>query len=106
MGWEVGAAFSEFDVLLSPTLAQPTLRLGMLDTTPSESIYEQASVYAAFTSVHNVTGMPAMLLPFGLDAEGLLFGVRFGARLGVEGTILVLATQLELAAPWTCPPTV
>ncbi|WP_326710036.1 amidase family protein [Streptomyces sp. NBC_01474] len=106
IGWAVGGEFTRYDVLLSPALARPTPRLGTLDTGRPESIYQHASVYSAFTSVHNVSGMPAMLLPFGPDAEGLPFGVQFAARLGAEGTLLVLATQLESAAPWTCPPTV
>ncbi|MFB7086982.1 amidase family protein [Streptomyces sp. NPDC056296] len=100
IGWEVGAAFRESDVLLSPTLAQPTPLLGTLDTADPESIHRHASVYAAFTSVHNVTGMPAMSVPFGRDGEGLPLGAQFAAPLGGEGLLLALATQLEDAAPW------
>lgn len=94
-----------FDVLLSPTLAQPTPLLGTLDTAAPESIYEHASVYAAFTSVYNVTGMPAMSLPFGSDSQGLPLGVQFAAPLGGEGVLLALAAQLEREAPWGVVPT-
>ncbi|MER5280903.1 amidase [Streptomyces sp. NPDC002809] len=105
IGWEVGAAFDAFDVLLSPTLARPTPLLGTLDTSAPESIYRHASVYSAFTSVYNVTGMPAMSVPFGHDSEGLPLGVQFAAPLGGEGTLLALAAQLEReAAPWGAPP--
>ncbi|MFE7353159.1 amidase [Streptomyces sp. NPDC057543] len=100
IGWAVGAAFTTYDVLLSPTLARPTPRLGTLDTARPESIYEHASVYSAFTSVHNVTGMPAMSVPLGRDADGLPLGVQFAADLGGEGLLLSLAAQLEQAAPW------
>lgn len=103
IGWEVGAAFRAYDVLLSPTLARPTPRLGTLDTSRPESIYEHASVYSAFTSVHNVTGMPAMSVPFGHDGDGLPLGVQFAAPLGAEGLLLALAGQLERAAPWGWP---
>ncbi|MFC8869831.1 amidase [Streptomyces sp. NPDC057148] len=105
IGWEVGAAFREVDVLLSPTLAQPTPPLGTLDTSAPESVYRHASVYSAFTSVHNVTGMPAMSVPFGHDTQGLPLGVQFAAPLGGEGVLLALAAQLEEAAPWELPPT-
>ncbi|MFI6897515.1 amidase [Streptomyces sp. NPDC050256] len=104
IGWEFGAAFDRFDVLLSPTLAQPTPLLGTLDTTNPESIYRHASVYSAFTSVYNVTGMPAMSVPFGHDGEGLPLGVQFAAPLGGEGVLLALAAQLEREAPWGTPP--
>lgn len=103
IGWEVGAAFRAYDVLLSPTLARPTPRLGTLDTSRPESIYEHASVYSAFTSVHNVTGMPAMSVTFGHDGDGLPLGVQFAAPLGAEGLLLALAAQLERAAPWGRP---
>lgn len=104
IGWEVGAAFDRFDVLLSPTLAQPTPLLGTLDTTTPESVYRHASVYSAFTSVYNVTGMPAMSVPFGHDGEGLPLGVQFAAPLGGEGVLLALAAQVEREAPWGTPP--
>ncbi|MFE7327881.1 amidase [Streptomyces sp. NPDC057565] len=104
IGWEVGAAFDRFDVLLSPALAQPTPLLGTLDTTHPESIYRHASVHSAFTSVYNVTGMPAMSVPFGHDGEGLPLGVQFAAPLGGEGVLLALAAQLEREAPWRSPP--
>ncbi|MFA3873459.1 hypothetical protein ABS735_07190 [Streptomyces sp. MMCC 100] len=64
------------------------------------SIYRHASVYAAFTGIHNVTGMPAMSVPFGHDGRGLPLGVQFAARLGGEGTLLALGAQLERSAPW------
>ncbi|MFS0694349.1 amidase [Streptomyces nitrosporeus] len=104
IGWEVGAAFAGTDVLLSPALARPTPPLGTLDTTDPESVYRHASVHSAFTSVYNVTGMPAMSVPFGHDGDGLPLGVQFAAPLGGEGLLLALAAQLEEAAPWGPPP--
>ncbi|MFD9145867.1 amidase [Streptomyces diastaticus] len=99
IGWAVGAAFDEVDLLLSPTLAQPTPPLGTLDTADPASVYRHASVYSAFTSFCNLTGMPAMSVPFfGPDREGLPLGVQFAGPLGGEGTLLALAAQLERAA--------
>ncbi|MER6632183.1 amidase family protein [Streptomyces sp. NPDC000987] len=100
IGWQVGAAFDAYDVLLSPTLPQPTPRLGTLDTRRPETVFEHAAVQSAFTSVHNVTGMPAMSVPFGRDGDGLPLGVQFAAPAGGEGLLLALAAQLEQAAPW------
>ncbi|MFF2732430.1 amidase [Streptomyces sp. NPDC058008] len=100
IGWQVGAAFETYDVLLSPTLAQPAPRLGTLDTRRPETVYEHAAAHSAFTSVYNVTGMPAMSVPFGRDGGGLPLGVQFAAPAGGEGTLLALAAQLEQAAPW------
>ncbi|MFJ3671488.1 amidase [Streptomyces sp. NPDC090106] len=100
IGWQVGAAFTRYDVLLSPVLARPTPRLGLLDTRRPETMYEHGPAYSAFTSVYNVTGMPAMSVPFGFDSDGLPAGVQFAADLGGEAILLALATQLERTAPW------
>lgn len=101
IGWQVGATFDEYDVLLTPTVARRVPPLGLLDTTRPESIYEHAAVFSAWTNVFNVTGMPAMSVPLGADRDGLPIGVQFAADLGLEGLLLALAGQLEAAAPWT-----
>lgn len=100
IGWQVGKEFDAVDVLLMPTLAQPTPVLGLLDTTAPGKVYQLASVYSAFTSIFNVTGMPAMSVPFGVDDAGLPLGAQFVAELGQEDLLLRLARQLEIAAPW------
>lgn len=100
IGWQVGAAFAQYDVLLTPTLAHRVPPLGLLDTMRPESIYQHAGAYSSWTSVFNATGMPAMSVPLGTDRDGLPIGVQFAADLGDEGLLLSLAGQLEAAAPW------
>ncbi|EMD28254.1 amidase [Amycolatopsis azurea] len=100
IGWEVGRTFGEVDLLLTPTLARPTPRLGELDTSRPETIYRHAAVYATYTSVFNLTGMPAMSVPFGSTSDGLPLGVQFAGDLGAEPLLLGLAAQIEEAAPW------
>lgn len=100
IGWELGAAFTTYDVLLTPTLAEPTPPLGLLDTTRPETLYEHGSTYSAWTSVFNVTGMPAISLPLGADESGLPIGVQLAADLGQEELLLSLAAQIERAVPW------
>ncbi|MDP5181850.1 amidase [Blastococcus sp. BMG 814] len=100
VGWQVGRLFADHDVLLLPTLAQPVPPLGLLDTTRPETLYEHGTTYSIFTSLFNVTGQPAMSVPFGTDTAGLPVGVQFAADLGEEGRLLQLAAQLEQAAPW------
>lgn len=100
IGWEVGTAFTTYDVLLTPTLARPTPPLGLLDTTNPEAMYEHSSIYSAWTSVFNVTGMPGISLPLGAGSDAMPIGVQFVADLGHEARLLTLAAQLEQAAPW------
>ncbi len=100
VGWQVGRLFADYDVLLLPTLAQPVPPLGLLDTTRPETLYEHGTTYSIFTSLFNVTGQPAMSVPFGTDTAGLPVGVQFAADLGEEGQLLQLAAEVEQAAPW------
>lgn len=99
-GWRLGRQLTTYDVFLTPTLAAPVPVLGTLDTMRPESLWEHGSTYSAFTSIYNLTGQPAMSVPFGADADGLPIGVQLVADLGGEGLLLSLATQLEQAAPW------
>ncbi len=100
IGREMGQAYAEVDVILTPTLCLPTPELGLLDPTRPESMYVEAARISAYTSPSNVTGAPAMSLPFGTDSSGLPLGVQFITDLGGEGLLLALAAQIEQAAPW------
>lgn len=100
VGWRLGSQLQTFDVLLTPTLAEPVPTLGTLDTQRPETIWEHGGRYSAFTSMFNLTGQPAMSLPLGHDTRGLPVGVQVVADLGGEGLLLALATQVERAAPW------
>lgn len=99
-GWQLGTAFVQHDLLLTPTLPLPVPELGVLDTSDPAVMWQRGGDYSAFTAVANATGMPAMSVPCGLDADGLPLGAHFLGDLGTEGTLLGLAGQLEQAAPW------
>ncbi|AKT39618.1 amidase [Chondromyces crocatus] len=100
----VGQFFTQFDVLLSPTLAQPPLPVGTLDANDprydGRSWLDACFEFAAFTPLANITGNPAMSVPLHTSADGLPIGVQFEARQGNEATLFRLAGQLEQAAPW------
>jgi amidase len=53
-----------------------------------------------FTSIFNVTGLPALSLPLHQSAEGLPVGVQLVAAPWRDDTLLQLGTQLEQALPW------
>jgi amidase len=122
---ELARAFDDFttryDVVLTPTLAAPPVRIGELALNRAQvlqiellarlrsgplirkaaaEIAETLFDWIPYTPLFNLTGQPAMSMPLFWNAEGLPIGTHFAARLGDEMTLLRLATQLERARPW------
>jgi amidase len=93
---------NRYDVLVFPTLAEPTPPLGALaGDRPFATTFERVRSYAAaFTPLANVSGAPAISLPMGRTATGLPIGVQFAAAHGHDRKLLDLALALEAAQPW------
>ncbi|EHI12938.1 amidase [Mycolicibacterium thermoresistibile] len=91
----------DFDVVLTPTLADVPPRIGHLDPTADyQQIIDRLVDWVAFTPLHNVTGEPAVSLPLAQSRDGLPVGMMFAAALGEEARLLRLAYELEEARPW------
>ena len=95
------AAAAPYDVLLSPTLAQPPVPVGYFTSggDPAEDFARQKA-FTPFTALFNVTGQPAISVPLHWTAEGLPIGVQLVGRPYDEVTLISLAAQLEQAKPW------
>jgi amidase len=95
--WENG-----FDLLLSPTTAEPPPRLGELACPPEAPLqgFIRAAPFGVFTSAFNQSGQPAISLPLHWTASGLPVGVQLVAAYGREDLLLRVAAQLEAACPW------
>lgn len=92
---------NSYDVVLMPTLAEPTLPLGRLDPTADyEQILERLVDWVAFTPLQNATGDPAISLPLAQTADGLPVGMMLSSTIGREARLLELAYELEEARPW------
>jgi Asp-tRNA(Asn)/Glu-tRNA(Gln) amidotransferase A subunit family amidase len=91
-----------FDVVVSPTLGQPPVRLGPLSmNNPDPEAYVAAiRRFSPFTNLFNMTGQPSMSVPLCWSADGLPIGVMFSAAFGREDLLLQLAGQMERARPW------
>jgi amidase len=120
---EVGRFFENYDVLLTPVLNQPPVKIGALKPSASEQaqlkfiartgatwilealkvirpLAAQTFEYIPWTPVFNVTGQPAMSVPLHWNEEGLPIGMHFAGKWGDEATLFRLAGQLEKAKPW------
>jgi amidase len=89
-----------YDAVLTPTLAQPPLRIGEIrdDADPARD-FENQKAFTPWTSAWNLTGMPAVSLPLH-HADGLPIGVMLAGRPGEDAALLALAAQLETTSPW------
>jgi amidase len=97
---EIGRFFENYDVLLSPVLNQPPVKIGALKPSASEQaqlkliartgqtwilnamgiikpLAAQTFEFIPWTPVFNVTGQPAMSVPLHWNAEGLPIGMHF-----------------------------
>jgi amidase len=122
MSRAIGDFFTRYDVVMTPTLAYPPVRIGELGLEAVDraglALLRQCGVKSvlkrvlfklaagtlektANTMLFNMTGQPAMSVPLWWNAEGLPIGVQFGGRFGGEATLLRLASQLEHERPWT-----
>jgi amidase len=91
-----------FDLLLSPTCAEPPPRLGEFDAPPDNPAAPmiRATPFGTFTAGFNVTGQPAISLPLHWTDDGLPVGIQLAAAYGREDVLLRVAAQLEEARPW------
>lgn len=118
------AAFhARYDLLLTPTVAEPPAAIGALATPawqrrltrpllrlPSARVLMASGLvdhmarknlrHMPFTQLANLTGTPAMSVPLHTTADGLPMGSQFVAAPGDETLLFQLAAQLERAAPW------
>lgn len=102
IGRDLAQFLTGFDVLLTPTLCRPPLKLGELDmmSRDIEAYSRLIGRYAPGTSLFNMSGQPSMSVPLAWSKEGLPLGMMFSARFGDEATLFRLAGQLEQARPW------
>ncbi|MDP6708550.1 MAG: amidase family protein [Alphaproteobacteria bacterium] len=92
----------DWDILLTPTLAERPVPLGALVMTTEDidDYYDRLFRFIAFTPQQNLTGQPAITLPLHMSDDGLPVGVQLATRFGEESLLIRLASQLEAARPW------
>jgi amidase len=97
---QLGAIFRRFDIVLTPTTAQPPLPVGAIDGL-SGWLTDKVMVAACpYTWPWNVVGWPALNLPAGLTASGLPVGAQLVGPACAEPRLIALAAQLEAEQRW------
>jgi amidase len=122
-GRQVGRFFEDYDLLLTPTVAMPPVKIGALQPKAKDltamkvlgrlnagrlmrtfadidGLAAETFAFIPFTPLFNATGQPAMSVPLVWNEEGLPIGMHFVGRYGDEATLFRLAAQLEQARSW------
>lgn len=104
---DVAAAWDRFDLILTPTLAEPPAAVGGLrnDDDPAAD-FDAQTRFTPWTSVYNLSGRPAISLPLHtaeVAGRRLPIGVMLGGRFGADDLLLTVAAQLEAAVGWQHP---
>ena len=91
-----------FDLLLTPTLAEPPPVLGDVGRQDDGGFNAAARSipFAAYAAAFNVTGQPAMSVPLYWSDAGLPIGVQLVGAPFREDLLIRVAAQLEQARPW------
>jgi amidase len=91
-----------WDLLLTPTLAEPPLPIGEIRNDPDSPMAPllRSGRFVPFTPTFNTSGQPAISLPLYWSADGLPIGVQLVAAYGREDVLIRVAAQLEAASPW------
>ncbi len=94
--------YTNYDVVVTPTLAEPPVPLGTFDAPKDNPFmgFMRSASFAPFTPICNLTGQPAMSVPLCWNKEGLPIGVHFIGQYGREDILFRLAAELEKARPW------
>lgn len=94
--------FERVDVIVSPMLGSAPLPTGSFPTDhgDTERHLDRMTAFAPLAALANISGFPAITLPFGADGDGLPLPVQLMAPFGHEPLLLSLAAQLEAEGRW------
>ena len=81
--------YDGIDVLLTPS----TPYVAPATTPPIDT--PDGAVEGAYTGIFNITGDPAIVIPSGLDAQGLPIGIQLVTALGSDMRLLAIAQAVE-----------
>ncbi|WP_433468100.1 amidase [Spirillospora sp. CA-128828] len=98
---KVGRIFQVADVVLTPTTAQPPLKVGAFDGAGYRKTQSGVAAACPYAWTWNVLGWPGVNVPAGFTKSGLPIGAQLLGHDSDEATLISLAAQLEAVEGWT-----
>jgi amidase len=96
----VQSIFDDVDVVVTPGTATGPSRIGAYQRRGAISTLMLVGQRVPFQAVFNVTGQPAAVVPWGLDANGVPTSIQLVGKPFDEATLISLSAQIEKARPW------
>jgi aspartyl-tRNA(Asn)/glutamyl-tRNA(Gln) amidotransferase subunit A len=97
---EVDDALCKYDVLVGPTVPFAALPLGTGTVELDGVANEVNAVISHHTRLFNITGHPAITIPWDLDPEGMPIGVQLIGPRGGDNRVLEIAELFEQVSQW------
>jgi amidase len=97
---QVCSIFKRYDVLLTPTSAQPPLAVGAIDGLTGWETDKLMTAACPYTWPWNVLGNPGVSVPAGFTESGLPIGAQLVGGANGEAELIALAAQLETVERW------
>ncbi|MBY5369984.1 amidase [Rhizobium leguminosarum] len=96
------ALFDRVDCILMPMLSSAPLVIGSFpsDHADTDLHLERMTAFAPLACLANISGFPALTLPFGQDEHAMPLPVQIMAPMGHEPRLLSLAARLEAEGRW------
>jgi len=94
--------FDSVDIVLTPMLASAPLPIGSfpVDHGDADLQLDRMAAFAPLAALANISGFPAITLPFGADVDGLPLPVQMIAPMGHDLLLLALSGRLEAEGRW------
>lgn len=94
--------FDCVDVIVTPMLSTAPLSIGSFpsDHGNVDLHLGRMTAFAPLAALANISGFPAITLPFGSDSDGLPLPIQIMAQMSHEPLLLALAERLEAEGRW------
>ncbi|QQM31400.1 amidase [Martelella lutilitoris] len=94
--------FEDVDCLICPMLTDQPKPVGSFPTDHDDwpLHFERMRAFAPLAALANLSGFPAITLPYGSDGDGLPLPLQIIAPMGAEAVLLKLAAELENENRW------
>lgn len=97
--WQV---FHDLDVLITPMLACEPQPIGSypMDHDDVDAHWHKMNAFAPYAALANISGFPALSMPFGEDTNGMPLAIQLIAPMGGDNLLLELGELMEEDHRW------